>query len=112
MEDCLPYFSASEVVTVTSRVESFSRVALEAGALGRPVLCFAAARGPADLLEADSMVAELNAPAMAEAVARLLNHPEEASRRGQRLRERSRGSFSPAKWIGEILATVEGLRHG
>ena len=62
-EDCARYFAASEIVTVTSRVESFSRVALEAGALGRPVLCFAAARGPADLVAADSLVGELSAAA-------------------------------------------------
>ena len=105
------YFAASEIVAVTSRVESFSRVALEAGALGRPVLCFAAARGPADLLDAESMVAELNASAMAAAVADLLNHPEEARRRGRRLRERIAAEFMAGKWIGEILATVETLLH-
>jgi glycosyltransferase involved in cell wall biosynthesis len=112
VEDCGPYFAASEVVTVTSRVESFSRVALEAGAFGRPVLCFAAARGPADLVAADSMVAELSAPAMAAMVANLLNHPEEAARRGQRLRERIAAEFLAGKWIGEILAIVEGLPDG
>jgi glycosyltransferase involved in cell wall biosynthesis len=105
------YFAASEIVTVTSRVESFSRVALEAGALGRPVLCFAAARGPADLLDAESMVPELKGSAMAAAVADLLNHPEELERRGRRLRERIAAEFMAGKWIGEILATVETLLH-
>jgi glycosyltransferase involved in cell wall biosynthesis len=111
VDDCAPYFAASDVVTVTSRVESFSRVALEAGALGRPVLCFASARGPADLLDADSMVTELSAPAMAAMVANLLNHPDEAARRGQRLRERIAAEFMAKKWIGEMLATVEALLH-
>lgn len=111
VEDAGPFFAASEVVTVTSRVESFSRIALEAGALGRPVVCYAAARGPADLLDAESMVAELSASAMAAMVANLLNHPDEAARRGQRLRERIAADFLGEKWITEILGIVEGLPH-
>ncbi len=105
------YLAASNVVTVTSRVESFSRVALEAGALGRPVLGFAAARGPADLIPADSLVGELSAAAMAAAVKDLLDHPAEAERRGRRLRERIATDFMASKWTGEILAITEALRR-
>jgi glycosyltransferase involved in cell wall biosynthesis len=112
VDDCGPYFAASDVVAVTSRVESFSRVALEAGALGRPVLCFAAARGPADLVEADSLVAELSAPAMAAMVADLLDRPDEAARRGRRLRERIAKEFLAERWIAEMSAVLEGLARG
>jgi hypothetical protein len=45
-------------------------------------------------------------------VAGLLNHPEEAARGGQRLRERIAAEFLAGKWIGEILAIVEGLPDG
>lgn len=111
VEDCTPFFAASNVVVITSRVESFSLVALEAGALGRPVVGFAAARGLADLLDAGSIVPELSAPAMAERVAGLLEHPGEAARRGLLLRGRIGAEFLAERWTGEILAVAEGLAH-
>jgi glycosyltransferase involved in cell wall biosynthesis len=102
------YFAASDVVVVPSRSESFSRVALEAGALGRPVLAFAAARGPADILSAECLVAELNAGAMATAVVELLGNPDFARRRGEELRERIAGHFLAEKWMPKLISLVEG----
>lgn len=106
------YFAASEAVVVASRVESFSLVALEAGALGRPVLAYSAARGLADLLDQDSLVTELSAMAMADAVAELLQRPKVAQQRGERLRERIEAGFLAKQWIGELLAAMEGVEHG
>lgn len=105
-------FSASEIVVVTSRVESFSRVALEAGALGRPVLAFAAARGPADLLTAAELVPELGAEAMAAAVGRWLAAPGQAEAAGAALRERVAGHFLAERWIGELLARIAEVSRG
>lgn len=106
------FFSASEVVTVTSRVESFSRVALEAAALGRPVLAFAAARGPADLLPPDALITELSAEAMAAAVTAALADPAGSRRQGESLRRRVAGEFLAAQWIGRLLAAVEEVSRG
>jgi glycosyltransferase involved in cell wall biosynthesis len=100
------YFAASEVVTVTSRFESFSCVALEAGALGRPVLAFASARGPADLLSAESLLLEPSASALAEALVDLLAHPEEAEQRGSALRERIAAGFLAKQWMPRLLNKV------
>lgn len=110
--DVTPYFAASEVVLVTSRVESFSRVALEAGALSRPVLAFAAARGPADLLNEEQLVADLDPRAMAVALEALLAGPAEAARIGAQLRDRVERDFLAGKWIGEIIKNVEMPRRG
>ncbi|MBK8856227.1 MAG: glycosyltransferase family 4 protein [Opitutaceae bacterium] len=106
------YFAASEVVVVTSRVESFSRVALEAAALGRPVLAFAAARGPADLLPPEALVTELSAEAMAAAVIAALADPAGSRRQGESLRRRVAGEFLAAQWIGRLLAAVEEVSRG
>ncbi len=106
------YFAAGEVVLVTSRMESFSRVVLEAGALGRPVLAFAAARGPAELLDADSLIDDMQAEAMAEELLRLLSNPSEAARRGGQLRKRILAEFTAEKWIGMVLETVECMPCG
>jgi len=100
------YFAASEIVTVTSRVESFSRVVLEAGALGRPVLAFAAARGPADLLTDRELVPELSAEAMAVVVSAWLGAPEQARLAGAALRDRIAGNFLADHWIGALLARI------
>lgn len=105
------YFAASDVVAVTSRVESFSRVALEAGALGRPVLAFSAARGPADLLPSEALVPELGAAAMASAVTGLLADQEQAQRLGAALRQRVADDFLADRWIGPLLVRLREVRH-
>lgn len=110
--DPASYFAASELVVVTSRVESFSRVALEAGALGRPVLAFAAARGPADLLTAAELVAEPSAEAMAAAVERWLAAPAQAEAAGAALRERVAGNFLAEHWVEKLLTRIAEVSRG
>jgi len=101
------YFMASELVLVTSRVESFSRVALEAGALGRPVLAFAGARGLTDILEPDCLVDEMSASAMAARVIDWLSQPEKARASGAQLRDKIAKEFLAEKWIGETIRIIE-----
>lgn len=104
--DAAPYLAAADVVAVTSRVESFSRVALEAAALGRPVVAYAAARGPTDLLEAGDLVSELTADGMVHAVSALLADPGRAEQAGTRLRATVARRFLAEHWIGPLLAAV------
>ncbi len=106
------YYAASEAVVVTSRVESFSRVALEAGALGRPVLAYAASRGPVELLDSESLVSGLAAQPMADAVSALLVDPGTARRQGERLRARIARDFLADRWIGRLLAVSEEVANG
>ena len=107
VDDPSLYFAASEMLLVTSRLESFSRVALEAGALGRPVLAFTEARGPRDLLPEELLVNETSAAAMAAAVISLLTRPADAQRLGEALRARIAKEFLAEKWIGELLAVAD-----
>lgn len=106
------YYAASDLVAVTSRVESFSRVALEAGALGRPVLAFAAARGPADLLPPDALVSEMTGAAMAAAAARLLADETAAGLLGQQLRTRIATGFLAEHWTDTLLRALAEVDHG
>ncbi len=106
------YYAASDLVTVTSRVESFSRVALEAGALGRPVLAFAAARGPADLLPAAALVPELTGAAMAAAAARLLQDAAAAGFLGEELRARIATGFLAEHWTEHLLQVTAEAENG
>lgn len=100
------FFAASEIVVVSSRVESFSRVALEAGALARPVLAYAAARGPADLLGDERLVSEQTVEAMAAAAAHLLAHPDLARMQGEHLRARIAQEFLAQHWVQRLLVAV------
>jgi glycosyltransferase involved in cell wall biosynthesis len=109
--DTMPYFAGSDIVAVTSRNESFSRVALEAGALGRPVLAFAGARGPSDLLSPECLMTAMSGSAMATAVMHLLDHPAEASRLGTELRARIADRFLAEHWVEKLISLVESGTH-
>ncbi len=104
------YFAASDAVLVTSRAESFSRVVLEAGVLGRPVLAFEAARGPAEVLAPQFLVGKLSAEAMAGALRALLADEKLSTEAGAQLRERIITEFTAVRWVGEIMACVESVR--
>ena len=105
------YYAASDLVTVTSRVESFSRVALEAGAMGRPVLAFAAARGPADLLPPAALVPEMTAAAMSAAATPLLLDAAIAELLGRELRARIAAGFLAEHWTDRLLQVTREVVH-
>jgi len=116
VDDPTPWLAASDLVAVTSRLESFSLVALDAAAMGRPVVGFAGARGLGSVL-GDSP--ELLAPghdsrAMAELLHRLLLNPEQGRAIGQRLRARVAAEFLARPRLETILSLAEKLRrsHG
>ena len=110
--DARPWLAASDLVAVTSRVESFSMVALEAGAQGRPVVGFAAARGLADLLEdkPDQLIPELDPEALAAVIDGLMGHPEKAVQQGQLLRAKIGAEFLVGPRVQAILTVVDGLK--
>ena len=118
--DARPWFAASDAVAVTSRMESFSLVALEAAALGRPVVGFAGARGLVDLLgdEPDLLAPGWDASALASALRAMLQDPEAAQAQGQRLRAKVASRFLAGPRIADILSVVDKLqqnrrsRHG
>ncbi len=115
-----PWFAASDVVAVTSRMESFSLVALEASALGRPVVGFAGARGLAGLLgdQPNLLAPAWDASALASALQALLQDPGAAQAQGLRLRAKVASGFLAAPRIADILSIVDKLqqrrrsRHG
>lgn len=112
VENSAPWFAASDVVAVTSRIESFSLVALEAGALGRPVVGFAKARGLSSVLGegAGLLVPEFDPSAMAAVVNELLLDPTRGDREGRRLRARIEAGFMAGPRIEAILKVTDRLR--
>lgn len=113
VDDVTAWLAAADVVAVTSREESFSLVALEAAAAGRPVVGFAAARGLEVLLgeTPDLLVDDFTAAAMAQRIEALLVDEAQARRIGGRLRARVADDFLASRRIPEILAVVDEVRR-
>ncbi len=106
------WFAASDVVAVTSRVESFSLVALEAAAAGRPVVGFAGARGLASVLadEPALLIPDFDASLMASTIDDLLRNRPHARALGLRLRSKVAAEFLAGPRIADILTVVDKLR--
>lgn len=106
------WFAASDLVAVTSRVESFSLVALEAGALGKPVIGFYGARGLTGLLAGipDLLVASFDPKAMALAMHKMLQDPSMGHSQGLKLRSKIAKEFLAGPCIAKILSVVEKLK--
>lgn len=82
MDDLRPLYRLADLLLITSREESLSLVALEAAALGTPVVSFPGAGGP-DALAAEGVVTQPTGPdvaGVADVVHELL--VDEARRRG------------------------------
>lgn len=109
--DATPWYTASDVVAVTSRHESFSLVALEAGSIARPVVAFAGARGPNDLLgKSPNLLGPMIDPAlMADALAKFLDLPIEAAAEGRRLRARIAEEYLAKQRVPAIAAVANHL---
>lgn len=88
----LEYFAASDALALTSRVDSFPLVMLEAAALGKPTVCFASAGGAPDFVEQDCgfVVPYLDTGAMAAAMQALAKEHALRARLGQRALEKVR----------------------
>lgn len=113
VQDPTPWFAASDVVTVTSRVENFSLVALEAAALSRPVVAFSAARGLAELLgdTPQLLIDGVDVAAMASVVIELLQEPAKAGAVGERLRSKVAAEFLRGPRIESLLMLTDRLRR-
>lgn len=93
-----------EVVFVSSREESFSMVALEAAAAGKPVLGFQGARGLGAVLGSvpGCLVPDHDVGRMAERIESLLVDPSERRRIGEALRLRVGKEFLARRRVPEI----------
>ena len=90
-EDLADYYALADICVVPSRTETFGLVALEAQALGTPVV--ASAVGGLTEIIADGqtgfLVPERQSQAFADAIARLLDDPELRARMGAAARDRA-----------------------
>jgi glycosyltransferase involved in cell wall biosynthesis len=95
------------VVHSSSEPEPFGRVVVEAMLAERPVIATDAG-GPSDILEHEKtglLVPLKDAPAMAQALAQLIENPLAAARMGQRARASAQERFS----LKQHIAAIHGL---
>lgn len=107
------YLSALDVFTLTSREDAFPMVALEAAALGIPLVCFAGSGGTEELVGSDGghVVPYLDIDAMAKAVVALSEDPARRRHIGEILRARDTALFTPETQCPKLLAVIEKHWH-
>jgi glycosyltransferase involved in cell wall biosynthesis len=84
------YFAQFDIFALPSREDPFPLVMLEAGSLGKPIVCFENAGGTPEVVEDDAgfVVPYLDIEAMARAVVRLAEDPELRARLGENARRK------------------------
>lgn len=86
VSDPRPYMAALDVFALVSREDPFPFACLEAGSMGKPVLCFRGAGGTEEFVEDDAgvCVPYLDTQAMGACVSELANDPARVQKLGQR----------------------------
>jgi D-inositol-3-phosphate glycosyltransferase len=104
-EDLADYYSLADICVVPSRTETFGLVALEAQALGTPVVA-SAVGGLTEIIadgETGFLVAERQPQAFAEAIATLLDDAALRERMGEAARQRA-ATFTWARAVDRLAA--------
>ncbi len=104
-------YAAADVVMISSRLDPFPNVAMDAALAGVPVICFAEANGFADYLAEDSRTASLSVPyldtdAAGAMIATLLRDRELHASVGEALKERSRRDFPMERYLARLEPVI------
>jgi glycosyltransferase involved in cell wall biosynthesis len=110
VDDLEGAYVAADAVMISSRLDPFPNVAMDAALAGVPVVCFGEANGFADWLAEDPRTAELavgylDTDAAGAALARFLSDPKARHAAGEAVRERGHADFSMKRYM-ERLAPV------
>ena len=118
LENPYPWLAALDVFTLTSRVDPFPLVVLEAMHLGRAVVAFAVGDVPTQIGDAGTLVPALDVGRAGDAVISLLRDPKERHRLGDAAAVRAREQFPVADFavaVQQIAADTNshaGRGHG
>jgi glycosyltransferase involved in cell wall biosynthesis len=98
-------FSLGRVMVVPSRAESLPYIVLEAAGAGLPLVA-ARVGGIPEIFGTDSprLVPPEDAPALAAAIAAVLDHPQESRQSAENLRRHVREAFSVRPMVEQIVA--------
>jgi glycosyltransferase involved in cell wall biosynthesis len=107
--DVLEYYSAMDVLAVTSREDPFPLVMLEAGSHGIPIVCFADSGGAPEFVDADAgLIAPfLDVVAFADHLVRLKDMPDFRARLGAAALTKVRTHYSVEVQTPKLLKVIE-----
>ncbi|MDQ3052217.1 MAG: glycosyltransferase [Bacteroidota bacterium] len=99
------FFKNFDVFLLSSREDPFPLVCIEAGMLGKPVICFDKGNGTAEVLKAGGgkLIPYLDTEAMADAILNYYNHPETKKKDGEKAKELF-SEFIPEKICPQIYS--------
>ena len=111
VDDLSAAFAASEVVLVSSRLDPFPNVAMDAALAGIPVVCFDRANGFADFLAGDPHTSALAVPYLDvhAAATEILGLLADAGRRrevGAALQHRARRDFPMERYVERLQPVI------
>jgi glycogen(starch) synthase len=107
------FIDTATLVLIPSRLEGFGLVALEAAFMGRPVVAARVGGLPEVVAhEQTGLLVEGNqSSGVAQAIVRLLEHPELATQMGQAARERARQKFNWHRYVDDYDALYRKLNE-
>jgi glycosyltransferase involved in cell wall biosynthesis len=102
-----PIYEQADILLITSRLDPFPNVAIDAMKRGIPVLCFENTTGISEYLHAESINHHLVSPYldirdMAQKIQYLLTHPVEMRSLSQKLKALGREKFKMEDYVGQI----------
>lgn len=111
-DEMLTEIAQADLVVIPSTHEGFGLTALEAMALGRPVIATRAGGLPEVLGDTGLLVPVGDSAALAQAIQGLLDDPERCISMGRAGRERAQGQFSPPAIAAQLLARYHDALKG
>ncbi|WP_375413873.1 rhamnan synthesis F family protein [uncultured Bradyrhizobium sp.] len=107
--DLEPAYAAAGIFFLSSRLDPFPNVTIDAALRGLPIVCFEGGSGIASLLKADStlrkcVVPHLDAHAAARVIAKLAGNEDERRRIGRATRRFGKAKFDMGRYVAEIDA--------
>lgn len=111
-DEMLTEIAQADLVVIPSIHEGFGLTALEAMALGRPVIATRAGGLPEVLGDTGLLVPVGDSAALAQAIQGLLDDPERCISMGRAGRERAQGQFSPPAIAAQLLARYHDALKG
>ncbi len=113
VEDVRPYLASATVVVLPSYREGIPRVAMEAAAMGRPVLAYDI-RGMREVIDPATglLVARGDVGALRARLEQLLDDEDECAALGARLREQVIERFAEARVVDRLRAVYAEVRAG
>jgi glycosyltransferase involved in cell wall biosynthesis len=105
----LDYIAAFDVLALVSREEAFPLTVMEAAAVGVPTVCFDAAGGAREFVEADAgrVLPYLDMDSMAACVLELLRDDEQRRRLGRRARTKVQEQYDISVMAPKLVRTID-----